>query len=249
MKLFDRSVKRNITLTEAGKIYFDGLKKCKGIYEETLASINLKANESPLIMNFLRGIRIPDKIVDATAEYMSAHPNFHHFTNFIEPSMLETALENGEIVICQEEYASKLKGYKKLTLTKNLVPHYLVASNKHSGFKKDDLDLEAIKNTTLFLPKNLPDVLKEKYMTNLKKLLGAMPIEIMYLDSMDSVELFLRSGRCFTIAGGWYSAMDSKNLVSYPMDFASHYVAIWDPSKCVYPLAEDYLKHIKAVGV
>ena len=140
VKLFDRSVKRNITLTEAGKIYFDGLKKCKGIYEETLSTINLKANENPLIMNFLRGIRIPDEIVDATAEYMSAHPNFHHFTNFIEPSMLEAALESGEIVICQEEFAAKLKGYKSMTLTNTPVPHYLVASNKHSGFKDDALD-------------------------------------------------------------------------------------------------------------
>ena len=249
VKLFDRSVKRNITLTEAGKIYFDGLKKCKGIYEETLSTINLKANENPLIMNFLRGIRIPDEIVDATAEYMSAHPNFHHFTNFIEPSMLEAALESGEIVICQEEFAAKLKGYKSMTLTNTPVPHYLVASNKHSGFKDDALDFEAIKNTTLFLPKNLPDILKEKYMTNLKKSLGAMPIEIMYLDSMDSVELFLRSGRCFTIASGWNSALDSKNLVSYQMDFSSHYMAMWDPSKCVYPLAGDYLKALKQIGI
>lgn len=246
VKLFDRSVKRKITLTEAGKIYFDGLNKCKQIYNETLDSINQKATETPLIINFLRGIRIPDEIVDATDNYMTTHPTFHHFTNFIEPAVFSQALDNGEIVICQEEYASKLKGYKVIQLTKNEVPHYLVASEKHSGFEGDTPDMQKIKDTTLFLPKNLPNALKEKYLTNLNSLLGTMPIEIMYLDSMDSVELFLRSGRCFTIANEWNSILYSKHHASYRLDFASHYVAILDTAKCVHPLAEDYLHYILA---
>ena len=168
VKLFDRSVKRNITLTEAGKIYFDGIKKCRKIYEETIDNINLKASESPLLINFARGIHIPDEIVDATASYMTSHPNFHHFTNFIEPSEFEKVLENGEIVICQEEYADKLKGFKTMCLTKNPVPHYIVANVKHPGFAESVPDMQKIKDTALFLPKNMPNALKEKYISNIK---------------------------------------------------------------------------------
>ncbi len=245
IKLFDRSVKRNITLTEAGKIYFNGLKKCRNIYNDTIAAINLKATESPLIINFLRGIRTPDVIVEATGNYMLKYPNFHHFPNFIEASEFEKSIENGEIVICQEEFADALKSYKHLQLTKQAIPHYLVANKKHPGFATEQTDMQKIKDTTLFLPKNLPNVLKDKYISNLKELLGTTPIEIMYLDSMDSVELFLRSGRCFTIASEWNSLLDSNHNASCKLDFASHYVAIWDNTKCLNPLAEDYLHFIK----
>lgn len=250
VKLFDRSVKRNITLTDAGCIYFDGLKKCKGIYDDTLEKITSKNMENPFIINFLRGTTIPDEFVEATSQFMATHPSFNHFTNFIDESSFSQALEKGEMIICQKEYKNKYKGCKTLQLTSNPVPYYLVAGRHHPGFEDStEVDFQKIKDTTLFLPKNLPDALKNQYFTQIKALLGTMPIEIMYLDSMDSVELFLRSGRCFTIAGGWYSALDSKHLVSYQIDFGSHYIAMWDPSKCVYPLAGDYLKTLKQLGI
>ena len=244
-KLFDRSVKRKITLTDAGKSYYDGLIKCKKIYEDTLASINTKSAEKPLVINFMRGIRIPDAIVDSTAKYMSAHPNFHHFTNFVDATDFEKCLENGEVIVCQKDFAQKLKGYSTLPLTANPAPYYIVARDTHPAFKADHIDLQKIKDTTLFLPKNLPNALKEQYFSNLKETLGGMPVEIMYLDSIDSVELFLRSGRCFTIANAWSSLLDSKNHVSHKLEFASHYIAIWDNTKCLNPYVEDYLRYLK----
>ncbi len=249
VKLFDRSVKRNIALTEAGKMYLEGLKKCKDIYEDTLNAINLRASEGPLIINFSRGIRIPDEIVDATAAFMATHPSFHHFTNFVDHSLFPKALENGEVVICQEEYAGKLKGYKSMRLTQNPIPHYLVASSKHSGFNADAPDIDTIKGTTLFLPKNLPNALKDNYFKYLVGFLGSMPTETMYLDSMDSVELFLRSGRCFTIASQWNSLLDSKHHCAIKLDFSSHYVAMWDSAKCINPLAKEYLDSLKEIGL
>jgi hypothetical protein len=33
------------------------------------------------------------------------------------------------------------------------------------------------------------------------------------------------------------------------MNISSHYVALWDESKCVYPLATEYLKTLKAIGI
>ena len=250
VKLFDRSVKRSITLTEAGKLYYKGVKKCKGIYEDTLSAIQLKASEKPLIVNLLRGINMPDEFIEATGSFMEAHPNFHHFTNFIESSDFDHALEDGQVIICQNEYAKKAGNIKTIQLTQNPVPYYLIARKKHPGFTNPDApDFEAIKNTTLFLPKNLPDSIKENYLKHLKNLLGAMPIEIMYLDSMDSVELFLRSGRCFTIANGWSSLLESKHHVSYKMDFSSQYIAMFNPAKCVSPFVKEYLENLKGLSI
>ena len=133
-----------------------------------------------------------------------------------------------------------------MQLTKNPVPHYLTASKTHSGFTTPEApDFKKIRDTALFLPKNMPGSLKEKYLSNVRNVLEGDPNEIMYLDSMDSVDHFLRSGRCFTICSGWQSMLDSKSIVSYEMDFSSHYVAMWDETKCVYPLALDYLKNVK----
>ena len=248
--LFDRSVKRSITLTEAGSIYFKGLKKCKNIYDDTINAIQLKATESPLFINLLRGINMPDDFIEATGAFMETHPTFHHFTNFIESSDFDLALENGQVIICQKEYLKKAGNIKSIPLTKNPVPYYLVARKKHPGFLNPDVpDFDAIKNTTLFLPKNLPDTLKEQYIRQLKSLLGAMPVEVMYLDSMDSVELFLRSGRCFTIANGWSSLLESKHHVSYKMDFASDYIAMYNPSKCLSPFVKEYLDNLKGLSL
>lgn len=244
-KLFDRSIKRKISLTEAGKTYYDGLLECQRIYKATLDSISKKSTEKPLIINFMRGIRIPDIVVEATANYMETHSNFHHFTNFIEASEFEGAIENGEVIVCQKEFGAKLKGYTTLQLTSKPLPYYLVAKDTHPGFISGQIDPQKIKDTTLFLPKNLPNVLKEKYFTSIKDTLDDMPVEIMYLDSMDSVELFLRSGRCFTIANAFSSLLDSKQHVSYELGFSSHYIAIWDSTKCVNPFAEDYLRYLK----
>ncbi len=249
IKLFDRSVKRKITLTESGELYHAGLLKCQKIYTDTLDSISNKIAANPIVINFSRGINIPDEFVEATADFMVLHPTFNHFTNFIESSDFTRVIENGEIVICRDEYIKNLK-CKTMKLTANPVPYYLVANKKHPGLKTPDApDFNAIRDTTLFLPKNLPDTIKEEYFTNLKSLLGAMPIEVMYLDSMDSVELFLRSGRCFTIANGWYSLLESKHHVCYQLDFASNYVAMWDPAKCVNPLAVKYLEMLKGLSL
>ena len=224
VKLFDRSVQ---------------------LYTEMQELVN-KALENPLIINLLRGIHIPDEYVAFTNEFMASHPTFHHFTNFIDSADIPEVLEKGEIVICQAEYLDKHGSYKSMQLTKNPVPHYLTASKTHSGFANpDEPDFTKIRNTALFLPKNMPGSLKEKYLSNVRNVLEGDPNEIMYLDSMDSVDHFLRSGRCFTICSGWQSMLDSKSIVSYEMDFSSHYVAMWDETKCVYPLALDYLKSLK----
>ena len=246
IKLFDRSVKRNIVLTEEGQIYLKGLKKCAKIYSDTLAALSFKALQNPLIINFLRGINATDDFVEITGQFMVTHPNFHHFTHFIDSELFDAAIEKGEIIICQSEYAPGSKGYNTLRLTKEPVPHFLIANDKHPGFTDaDSPDFEKIRNTTLFLPKDLPDTLKKKYLSHTKELLGGDPLEIMYLDSMDSVELFLRSGRCFTIASGWNTLLQSNHLKSYEMDFASHYVAILDKTKCTYPFANEYLEGLK----
>ena len=63
----------------------------------------------------------------------------------------------------------------------------------------------------MFLPKMLPKTLTESFERTLEKLFGKLPREIIYLDSVDSVSLFLRSNECFTISTGWNTDIRSEN--------------------------------------
>ncbi len=250
--LFDRSVRRNVVLTENGKLYYKGLKKCADAYDATLQKIHTNLSAQPLIINSLRGIRFPDSYVEATTKFMQENPAFKHFTNFIDPEKIDAALGRGEVLICQEEYLPSDKSYRSMKLTSSPVSDCIIAAKGHAAFDGrggssgpvdiSEIDLEKLRQTTLFLPQNLPEELKNRYLTYLKQLMGALPEEIMYLDSMDSVILFLRSGRCFTICNSWHAETHSAELRSIPLSLASNYLALWDGGDGSNPFLESYLK-------
>lgn len=246
-KLLDRSVRRNVVLTEAGREYYKGLKKCSDLYQTTVSKITEKAAQSPLYVNLLRGTQYPDSYITATNQFMLENPAFLHFMNFIDADAMENALSRGEIILCPREYIPSDKGYKSMKLTNQPVRHCILASKHHPAFTNDNqLNFDELRKTTLFLPKDTPASLKEIYFSELATHMKQLPEEIMYLDSLDSVILFLRSGRCFTICSEWTREILSSELVSYPLSSASDYYAFWDAEAVSNPFIDSYLKQLKA---
>lgn len=243
--LFDRSVRRKVVLTENGKLFYKGLKKCADTYDATLEKIHSNLSAHPLIINLLRGIRFPDSYVKATTRFMQENPSFKHFTNFIEPEKIDTVLSRGEIIICQKEYLPTGKSYRSMKLTGSPVCDCIIATKGHPAFSDAELNLEKLRETTLFLPQDLPDELKKCYLTYLEQLLGSLPNEVIYLDSMDSVFLFLRSGRCFTICNSWHSETHSSELRTVPIPLSSDYYALWDSDEISNSYLEQYLKALR----
>lgn len=229
-RLFDRSIRRAVRLTEEGEILYQGLKHCEEIYQRTMEQVHVKTENALVVINLMRGTTFPDQAVSATTAFMEAHPSFRHFTHFIEHEDFSSALDRNEVVICSREMMPPQKLYRTLKLTAKPVPYYMVMTKKHKAFSDPGgINLNEVAGTALFLPKMLPKTLTESFERTLEKLFGKLPREIIYLDSVDSVSLFLRSNECFTISTGWNTDIRSGEFRTIPLPLFTDYYAVWHP--------------------
>lgn len=245
-QLFDRSIRRDVKLTEVGNILYHGLKQCEDIYEETMNTIQLHTEQALVLLNLMRGTTFPDCFVNATTTYMRENPKFRHFANFIEYDNFSNVLNRGEILICAKELMPQEKIYQSMKLTNQPVPYYIVASKKHKAFKNSqNVLLNEIASTSLFLPKMLPKSMREVIKETMIGLFGKLPKETIYLDSTDSVSLFLRSNECFTICTGWHTDVFSSDFRTIQIPLFTDYYAVWHADKQTNPLALSYLKALQ----
>ncbi|MDO4623060.1 MAG: LysR family transcriptional regulator [Eubacteriales bacterium] len=241
--LFDRSIRRAITLTEIGSLLYQGLKQCENIYNETMQNIQLHTNQSTLFLNMLRGTTIPDNFVRATSAFMTENPDFRHLANFIEYSDFTSVLDRGEIIFCARDLIPSGKNYANLKLTQEPVPYYIYASENHRAFaSKDHIELSEIADSSLFLANSMPKQERDMLMETLIKLFGRPPKETMFLDSMDSVALFLRSSECFTIGTGWNVMSTRSGLHRIPLPLFTDFYAVWNLYKQKNPFVQPYLQ-------
>ena len=246
VQLFDRSVKRAIVLTESGVLYYNGLKECEETYHNTLQMISQHADQVTILINLMRGTTYPDRYIPVTTAFMEKHlQDFKHFTNFIDYEDFPDCLNRGEVLICSEEFIPK-GNYESMKLTQNAVPYCIVASKGHRAFADEkNVRLDEIIDTTLFLPKMLPTTLREALAGTILSLFGRMPKETIYLDSVDSVSLFLRSNECFTICTAWHSDAQSSDFRRVPIPLFTDYYALWRGDKLKNPVAREYLEALK----
>lgn len=244
-RLFDRSIRRAVQLTEAGKIFYQGLKQCEEIYRHTMDQLRMKTENALVVINLMRGTTFPDPVISATTSFMESHPSFRHFTHFIEYEDFTSALDRGEIVICAKEMMPQQKVYHTLKLTPSPVPYHIVMTRKHKAFADPaGVKLNAVAESSLFLPKMLPKGLRESFSRTFLQLFGRLPRETIYLDSVDSVSLFLRSNECFTISTDWYTDIRSGEFRTIPLPLFTDYYAMWHPD---LESNHDAIAYVKAV--
>lgn len=244
--LFDRSVRRSVQLTEIGRIMYKGLKQCEEIYKQTMDTVRLHTEQALVLVNLMRGTTFPASYIPATTKFMAEHPSFRHYVNFIEYEDFEIVLDRGELLICSRELMPPGKMYESMKMTKRPVPYYIVASDQHKAFSDpDNVELGALAATTLFLPKMLPKHVRETMENTIQKLFGKPPAEILYLDSADSVSLFLRSHECFTVCTGWHRDVSLAENRSIPLPLFTEFYALWHPEKLNAPLVRDYLQALR----
>lgn len=241
--LFDRSVRRSVQLTEIGRIMYKGLKQCEDIYQETISAVKMHTEQTLILVNLMRGTTFPASFIPASTHFMAEHPSFRHFVNFVEYEDFERVLERGEILICSKELMPVGKIYESIKMTKKPVPYYIVASKQHKAFSDpDNVEPGALAATTLFLPKMLPKSMREILNQTVLQLFGKAPAETLYLDSADSVSLFLRSNECFTICTDWHKDVSSSENRSIQLPLFTDYYALWHPEKLKTPVLREYLQ-------
>lgn len=244
--LIDRNVKRSIQLTEIGEILYEGLKQCGDIYQQTLNNIQLRTQNTLLLFNLMRGTTFPDHIIQTTRQFMLEHPDFRHFVNFIEYDSFASCLDRGEILFCARELMPAGKCYQALKMNTAPIPYYIVASQKHKAFSnRQNVALNDLADTTLFLPKMLPKNVREMINNMLLQLFGKSPREVIYLDSVDSVSLFLRSNECFTVCTGWHTDVKSSEFRALPLPLFTDYYAMWHSERVKSPEALSYIQALR----
>lgn len=247
-RLIDRSIKRSIQLTDAGEILYKALRECEKIYSHAIDQMRVKTEHAVVKINLMRGTTFPDSLVLATKSFMEGHPSFQHFTNFIEYDDFSGALERGEIVICVKEMLPSQKLYNAIKLTAKSMPYYIIMTKRHKAFSDpNEINLNEIMGTALFLPKMLPKAVIDLFERTLLDLFGRLPREIIYLDSADSVSLFLRSNECFTIGTGWDSNILSGEFSTVPLPIFTDYYAVWHPDLEGNHDAVAYIKTLEKV--
>lgn len=243
VSLIDRSSRRSIALTDAGQIYYDSLVQCSEIYNEAIENISMHSHRSVLHLNLLRGTTLPNSSVAATRQFMENNPQFSHFTNFIEHDRFTQVLDHGEVLICVRELIPSGGNYANMKLNREPVPYYIIASKGHKAFEDPmNTRMSELAGTTLFLPESMPMHVRSEVLDTLGRLFGRPPKETIYLESSDSVALFLRSNECFTIGTGWNQAVISEEYRKIQLPMTADFYAVWHTSKQKSPYCRPYLE-------
>ncbi len=103
VSLIDRSNRRSVKLSEAGWIFYEALKSCQETFSASLRKLKGFSGAAPVISNLPKGISLPTEYVclynDFAVSILPRPVNMNH----LDYADLPTALENGELVICEEE--------------------------------------------------------------------------------------------------------------------------------------------------
>ena len=223
--LIDRTNRRSISLTEAGKILYEALKKGQNAFENARRKIKALCEYEQVILNLPKAVALPKDLVrrynDFAISILPAHVTIDQW----EYAGLIAALDRGELAICEEEAIPTERRYRKYKLTKEPVPHILVASSEHqrapNSFPEDFI------GSPVLLYNTMPPLLLEKYLSYLTGLYGAKP-KIIYFNNIHDVYLYLQSGQSITLNTGWLGFANSHEMYTVKLPIATDYYLVWN---------------------
>lgn len=233
-KLFDRTNKRNVTLTEAGVILYDALSKSGQIYQDALRKIQRFSKDAPLISNLPSGIMLPENYVDIYDTFSIEILPTQLLMNFLDGADYGEHLDNGELLICEREALPDSNTYASQKLSDAPVSHCIFAGAGHPAvLENPNPKPEDFRDNPVFLNRRMPEALRAEYLHYLRKLYGHEPPEIVYLNSPEEVALLLRANRGITLNTEWLSIGGSAAVCTIPLPLTTDYYICWNPAKAV----------------
>ena len=244
VSLINRSNRRQISLTEAGKILYEGLKTGQEAYLTALNRLKAFSLEAPITTNLPKGITLPFSYVEKFNLFAEQIRPTRVSIDYCNASEFAQCLENGELLICQAEAVPKDKKYRTQLLCDN-VPLYLLASSDHPiVLEKGSPTPEDFIGNPVLLSKKTPLPLQEKCLTYLTKLYGGPP-EVSYAETLESVALYLHGNREITVCSEWHGMFADENKYHVRIPLYSSFVLVWDPDKFVNSQLDELRKLLK----
>ena len=197
LKLFDRSNKRNLQLTEAGKILYEGWSK--SVSEMNLTLQKAKNYEQERSNTVVLGIHAVSWIVDNAAALLQ---KFRKTDNAIKletvvagTAMLEEDLRKGDIDLLMTfstEMVSADLSYRELGKVK--IRPAIVISKNHALAVRKEVKIPDLENETLYLLKNSYSKDASRRVMQDFEYYNMSPARIEYFDNVESMEAKLMMG-------------------------------------------------------
>lgn len=246
VSLINRSNRRQISMTEAGKILYDGLKSCLETYHTAVSKLKAYSLETPIITNLSKGITLPFQYIRQYNDFAELVAPSRVSLDYRDYADFSRCLDCGELIICEEEAIPADKKYQKQLLSGE-VPHCIIASSGHPvvAAKRNPAPEDFVGSPVLF-NKKMPERLLEKYLSYLTKLYGHEPENILYTESIESVGLYLHANRAITLCSEWYGMLLDANKYHVTVPLHSAYYLVWDAEKAACRQVEklcSILKH------
>ncbi len=245
LKLVERSNRRSVSLTEAGKIYHKTLMDCKKHYQNSLAKISENLAGHPVCIALLHGMKLPNDDMTRIVEYTHANRSFNMRIDFVDRSGIEQTIENGNIMILPKDLIPKNKVFYHKKITAEPVPYYVIASKSHYAFsEKEEDQMKTLGGSAVFLSDHLSSNSAKQLVEAASELLGQAPAEIFTDQNPNTVSQFLHGNRCYTIATGWQQELSDPGFFSLPLYVSVDFYLVYRPETIINPKYVEYLQYV-----
>ncbi len=109
VRLLERSVRREVTLTEAGRILLESLKQCEDVFAQGMEQLSLLKGSGSVTVSLTEDCNLPDLMMQHPVFQRTDHPKLSEFAEY--PLFLSRTLP-GRMVEFFEEVAGRTMGYE-----------------------------------------------------------------------------------------------------------------------------------------
>ena len=245
VSLLDRANRRSICLTEAGEILYEALKTGKEAMIAAKEKMRKFSFDATVYINMPKGITLPDKCMKCYNDFAISILPAQVVLDYRDYGELISVLDNGEIVICEEEAIPAGRKYMRYKINEQPVPYCLIASADHPLFSKGQKPEAAdFAGSSVYFNEGMPRSLKERYVGFLMDLFGKVP-EIVTVSGIDSVYLYLHSGEGITLNTQWIGMANSNTMRILELPFSTDYYLIWNREKIMVGTMEKLLRFME----
>ena len=243
--LVDRTVRRNIHLTQTGELLYESLYRCQADFSKTMAAIRDMSASAPIIVNVSDDCTLPEWLFQIFDNFNDLLGDVPLDINFISYDHFSAALSRGEFILTIKEALVSGKNLKSRQIHREAANYFIILSALHPVFNNSETDISPsdLAGIPLFLPKSMPPELIERYVNYAEHFVGVRP-SLLLLDSMDTVSLYLKGNRGMTLATSWYKHFHNPQLRAVPLNISTHYYLQWNPQKNINPKISLFLDMI-----
>lgn len=239
--LLDRTVRRAIRLTPAGEILYRCLRDCRTQYQDATRQIAELRDTIPVVVNLPEGISLPDRVFSIFDRFQAKYQQVLELS-FIQHTQFAQVLEQGQFLICEKSTIPSGKHYTSHPIRGSEGHYLIIASERHPMFgDSEDLNRAAMLSTPLFLPRTMPPSVIQKYEEIVTKFLGQKPM-LKLLDSIDTVILFLRAARGFTMGTSWHRGLLTAGNRSVEIPAKTKFCITWKTDEMANSASKELLE-------